>query len=97
LSGEHYDRWLDAYLDEAASRYVPRPCTGKVLLLRSSREPRGWLLDPLLGWRSFVPDGIEAAVVDGDHFTALQGSGLEQMAKIIKSSLATLPLSAQHS
>jgi thioesterase domain-containing protein len=87
-SGERYDRWLDGYLDEAAARYTPRIYDGKVDLLCSSREPRGWFLDPLFGWGAFVPAGIDAAVLDGDHFTVFQGNGLEQMAKTIDAALA---------
>ncbi len=91
-TNEHYDRWLDGYLDEAAARYVPRACNRKIALLCSSREPRGWFLDPLLGWGPFVPAGIDAAVLDGDHFTVFQGNGLEQMAKTITAALATQPV-----
>jgi thioesterase domain-containing protein/acyl carrier protein len=94
LSGEQYDHWLDSYLDEASSRYAPIPCKEKVLLLCSSREPRGWFLDPLLGWGPFIPAGVEAAVLDGDHFTVFQGNGLAQMAKTIKSAMATPSLTA---
>jgi thioesterase domain-containing protein len=86
-SSEHYDRWLDAYLDEAAARYAPRIYTEKVVLLCSSQEPRGWFLDPLLGWGPFVPAGIDRAVLDGDHFTVFQGSGLKQMAATVAAAL----------
>jgi thioesterase domain-containing protein len=58
------------------------------VLFCSAREPRGWFLDPLLGWGPFVPAGIDAAVLDGDHFTVFQGHGLEQMAKTITAALA---------
>jgi amino acid adenylation domain-containing protein len=88
LSAEHYDHWLDGYLDEASARYAPRACGGGVVLFCSAREPRGWFLDPLLGWGPFVPAGIAAAVLDGDHFTVFQGHGLEQMAQTITAALA---------
>ena len=90
-SNERYDRWLDGYLDEAAARYTPRACKEKIALLCSSHEPRGWFLDPLLGWGPFVPAGINAAVLDGDHFTVFQGNGLTQMAKTITAALAAQP------
>jgi thioesterase domain-containing protein len=91
-SNEIYDRWLDGYLDEAAARYAPRACKEKMTLLCSSHEPRGWFLDPLLGWGPFVPAGINAAVLDGDHFTVFQGNGLTQMAKTITAALAAQPV-----
>ncbi len=87
-SSERYDRWLDGYLDQAAARYTPRTYPGKVVLLCSSQEPRGWGLDPLLGWGPFVPAGIDRAVLDGDHFTVFQGSGLKQMAATVAAALA---------
>ncbi len=96
-SAEHYDRWLDAYLDEAAARYTPRARGESVVLFCSAREPRGWFLDPLLGWGPFVPAGIDAAVLDGDHFTVFQGHGLVQMAKTITSTLAASRTSARQS
>ncbi len=82
-SSEHYDRWLDGYLDRAAAGYAPRTYREKIVLLCSSQEPRGWGLDPLLGWGPFVPAGIDRAVLDGDHFTVFQGSGLKQMAATV--------------
>jgi thioesterase domain-containing protein len=87
-SSERYDRWLDGYLDEAAARYAPRTYPEKIVLFCSSQEPRGWFLDPLLGWGPFVPAGIDRAVLDGDHFTVFQGSGLKQMATTIAAALA---------
>jgi hypothetical protein len=89
LSGEHYDHWLDGYLDQAASRYAPRPYAGRITLLCSSREPRGWFIDPLLGWSRFASAGIDKAVLEGDHFTVFQGDGLRQMAKSITTAIAS--------
>ena len=94
LSNERYDRWLDGYLDEAATRYAPRACQEKIALLCSAHEPRGWFLDPLLGWGPFVPAGINAAVLDGDHFTVFQGNGLRQMANTIAAALAPPPVTS---
>ncbi|MBC7982776.1 MAG: amino acid adenylation domain-containing protein [Candidatus Obscuribacterales bacterium] len=88
LSSEHYDRWLATYLEEMSSRYVPKPYDGKVILLCSSQEPRGWFLDPLMGWRPFVSQAIEVVVLEGDHFTMFQGKGLYQMAETIGASLS---------
>jgi len=87
LSGEHYDRWLASFLEAAADRYEPQRYDGRIFLLRSSREPRGWFLEPEMGWRPFVA-GIEAAQLEGNHFTVFRGEGLKQLARLLRNSLA---------
>ncbi len=89
LSDDHYNRWLVAYLDEVSSRYTPRPYSGRVTLVRSSREPSGLFLDPMMGWSSFVPAGIDTAVLDGDHFTVFRDIGLQQLATLLAQALAS--------
>ena len=80
LSAENYDQWLLGYLEEAAQRYEPKSYPGKITLLCSTQEPRGLFLDPRLGWGDFAQEGVDVAVIDGDHFTVFKGEGLEQMA-----------------
>ncbi len=80
LSAENYDQWLLGYLEETAQRYEPKLYTGKITLLRSTREPKGLFLDSEMGWGAFASGGVEVAVIDGDHFTVFNGDGLEQMA-----------------
>jgi thioesterase domain-containing protein len=87
LSGEHYDRWLAAFLEAAADRYDPRPYEGQIFLLRSSREPHGWFLEEEMGWAPFV-SGIETAQLEGNHFTVFRGEGLKQLAQLLRQSLA---------
>jgi thioesterase domain-containing protein len=83
LSAEDYDQWLLGYVEGAAQKYEPRMFPGKLTLLCSAREPRGWFLDPEMGWGAFAAKGVEVAVIDGDHFTMFKGQGLEQMASQI--------------
>jgi amino acid adenylation domain-containing protein len=82
-SAENYDQWLLGYLDHAEQNYNPEPYAGRVLLLCSSREPKGMFLDPKMGWAALALGGVDVAIIDGDHFTMLQGEGLEQMAQHI--------------
>jgi hypothetical protein len=87
-SSEHYDRWLDGYLDGIAARYVPQPVEVARVLICSSRENRGAFLDPLLGWSGFFSGQIEVAPLEGDHFTVFRSAGLAAMAERIGGSLA---------
>jgi len=80
LSAENYDQWLLGCLEEAAQGYEPGSYPGKITLLCSTREPKGWFLDRLMGWGAFALGGVDVAVIDGDHFTVFKGKGLEQMA-----------------
>ena len=79
-SAESYDQWLLGYLDHAAQGYDPEPYAGRVMLLCSAREPKGMFLDPKMGWGALALGGVDVAIIDGDHFTMLQGEGLQQMA-----------------
>ena len=86
-SVEHYDRWLDAYLEDVTARYVPQPVDVANVLICSSRENRGWFLDPYLGWRGMFAGRVEVAPLEGDHFTVFRSSGLTMMADKIAASL----------
>jgi thioesterase domain-containing protein len=79
-SAENYDQWLLGYLEETAQGYEPKSYPGKITLLCSVREPKGLFLDPQMGWGAFALDGVDVAVIEGDHFTMFKGQGLEQMA-----------------
>jgi amino acid adenylation domain-containing protein len=88
LSSEHYDRWLDSYLDEMAARYVPRPVEVASVLICSSSENRGWFLDRYLGWSGlFGAAAMETVALEGDHFSVFQNQGLAAMAEKIAASL----------
>lgn len=88
LSSEHYDRWLDGYLDAMAARYQPSLLDIPRALICSSRENRGWFLDPLMGWGRLLP-AAQLVALQGDHFTVFQSQGLAQMAHAIESALAS--------
>jgi amino acid adenylation domain-containing protein len=88
LSAEQYDRWLLHYLEEAAAAYVPRSYPGAMTLFRSSHEPAGRFLDPLMGWGDFVEGGIELVVLEGDHFSIFQEPGVSQLARRIEAGLS---------
>ncbi len=80
LSAENYDQWLLGYLEEAEQRYEPRIYPGKITLFCSAREPKGLFLDRQMGWGPFATEGVDVAIIDGDHFTMFEGHGLKQMA-----------------
>jgi amino acid adenylation domain-containing protein len=88
---EHYDRWLDGYLDSMAARYVPQPLEVARVLICSSRENRGWFLDPQLGWGGMFTGDVEVAALEGDHFTVFRSTGLALMAERIAAALAARP------
>lgn len=78
-NAENYDQWLLGYLDNVAARYTPKFYSEKITLLCSATEPRGFFLDPKMGWGQFASEA-DVQVIDGDHFTMFQGEGLKQMA-----------------
>jgi amino acid adenylation domain-containing protein len=88
---EHYDRWLDGYLDSVAARYLPQPLEVGRALICSSRENRGWCLDPQLGWDGMFKGEVDVAALEGDHFTVFRSTGLARMAEKIAASLAASP------
>jgi thioesterase domain-containing protein len=94
LSSEHYDRWLDSYLDEMAARYVPQRVEIGNVLICSSSENRGWFLDPQMGWSGLFIGTVEMAPLQGDHFTVFQSQGLAAMAEKITVALSTSAVAA---
>jgi thioesterase domain-containing protein len=78
---ELHDKWLLDYLQSLTDRYVPGSYSGHITLLRSTREPTGWLFDPLAGWGRFArARGVTLEMIEGDHFTMFQDPGASQMA-----------------
>lgn len=55
--------------------------TGGLKVLSASRENRGWLLDPQMGWGPRFTAGVETVALEGDHFTVFQSEGLAKMAE----------------
>jgi non-ribosomal peptide synthetase component F/thioesterase domain-containing protein/acyl carrier protein len=78
---ELHDKWLLDYLRKLTDEYEPRNYDGHITLFRSTREPTGWLFDPLAGWGSFAREGaLTLEMIEGDHFTMFQDPGATQMA-----------------
>jgi non-ribosomal peptide synthetase component F/thioesterase domain-containing protein/acyl carrier protein len=84
---ESHDRWLLEHLQSCNARYEPRPYGGHISLIRSTREPTGWLFDPNAGWAPFAAAGVDLTVVEGNHFTMFQDPGVTQMAEAMTGQL----------
>jgi thioesterase domain-containing protein/aryl carrier-like protein len=79
---ELHDKWLLEYLRAMTDRYEPKSYSGHITLFRSTREPTGWLFDPLAGWGHFASEsGVSLEMIEGDHFTMFQDPGASQMAR----------------
>ncbi|HTY94109.1 MAG TPA: thioesterase domain-containing protein, partial [Steroidobacteraceae bacterium] len=81
---ESYDRWLLEHLKSCNARYEPKPYRGHISLIRSTREPTGWLFDPNAGWGAFAAGGVDLTMVEGNHFTMFQEPGVTQMAAAMR-------------
>jgi non-ribosomal peptide synthetase component F/thioesterase domain-containing protein len=87
---ELHDRWLLDYLRMLTDRYEPRSYDGHITLFRSTREPTGWLFDPLAGWGRFAHTGaVTLEMIEGDHFTMFQDPGATQMARRMAALIGT--------
>jgi len=56
-------------------------------VLRSTSEPAGPFLDPKLGWGGMAADGVDLAIIPGDHFTVFKEPGASIMAKAIEAAI----------
>ncbi|MEJ0005613.1 MAG: condensation domain-containing protein [Steroidobacteraceae bacterium] len=92
-----YDRWLLEHLQSCNARYEPKPFHGHISLIRSTREPTGWLFDPNAGWGAFATQGVDMTLVEGNHFTMFQEPGVSQMAAAMMQRIgaATVPVAAK--
>ena len=59
VADERYDHTLFKYLDGMVQCYEPKPFAGRMMVIRSSREPTGRFLDEKLGWTEFATGGVE--------------------------------------
>jgi thioesterase domain-containing protein len=87
VGDERYDQWLLHYLQDAAERYDPQPYPGRLVLFRSSEEPKGRFLDWRMGWGALVGRGVDVVEVDGDHFSMFRDPGVGGMAQYIAAKL----------
>jgi thioesterase domain-containing protein len=83
---------LDTFItnDRAAGRYVPKPYTGRVTLLRAT-EPRqygnnyhNWDADPTLGWSDLAAGGVEVLPVPGSHDNIIIRPYVEAVARQLR-------------
>ena len=65
---------------QATRRYVPKPYSGPIALMRASAGPANYP-DPRLGWRELVGDGLEVHTVPGDHITMLAEPHIQVLAE----------------
>ena len=83
---DHELRDLTRALTIAASRYVPRPYQGTVLLVRPKERPAGRRADCASGWHELVPN-LQAVDTAGNHVDMFQEPNVEQMASKLEAAL----------
>jgi amino acid adenylation domain-containing protein len=81
LTDETYDRKLLAHLEKAFKRYDAKPSQLKVAIYRSSEEPRGLFLDYDMGWNDLAKGGVDTMLIEGDHYTMFQSTGVARMSE----------------
>jgi thioesterase domain-containing protein len=61
--------------------YRPRPYTGRTVLFRASRRPRGARAADDLGWGAVIAGGLRIREVDGDHHALLRPPAVHHVAR----------------
>lgn len=77
---------LDARL-QAQIDYVPVPYPGRIVLIRSRREPFFCSYDPSLGWSELASQGLTVRIVDGDHDSILSPPDVRGLARELRACL----------
>jgi thioesterase domain-containing protein len=64
----------DKRIEQAERAYVPKPYAGKVVMFRAldSEDGKSVSLDPDLGWKPYLKNGLTIYDVPGDHLGILQ-------------------------
>jgi amino acid adenylation domain-containing protein len=91
LAPENYDQWLLTYLKQTMQNYEPKLYPGKITLFRSAEEPTGPFLDFRMGWGAYARDGVDVAIIKGDHFSMFRQPGVAQMAQELSRALGHNP------
>lgn len=86
-TAQAYDHWLLEYTTKMLDYYEPEPIGTQLTVLRSTSEPAGPFLDPKLGWGGMAADGVDLAIIPGDHFTVFKEPGASIMAKAIEAAI----------
>jgi amino acid adenylation domain-containing protein len=74
----------------AASKFVPKPYRGDVLIFRASERYLKPFDDYYLGWGSITRGGIECFEIEGDHMSILEQPAVELLAKKLDAKLLEL-------
>jgi aspartate racemase len=77
---------MDKWINEAEAAYVPKPYHGKVIMFRAmdSEERESANLDPDLGWKPYLKDGMTIYDVPGDHLGILQEPNVGEIGNRLK-------------
>jgi aspartate racemase len=81
------DYWMtDKIIQQAERAYVPKPYAGKVVMFRAldSEDGKSVSLDPDLGWKPYLKDGLTIYDVPGDHVGILQEPNVGAIGNRIK-------------
>jgi thioesterase domain-containing protein len=85
LADQAFDADLLAQLTILARRYQPKPYDGRVLMIRSSEEPRGFGLDRQNGWGTMVGPGLQMVTVRGDHLSIFMEPAITELTRHVRS------------
>jgi amino acid adenylation domain-containing protein len=67
----------------ALESYEPRPCSGRVLLIRAGSGPAVFEGQSMGGWRTLALGGVAVHHLVGDHYTIMQEPGVGMLTAII--------------
>ncbi len=76
--------------DMAFKLYNPRPYQGRIVLFRSSKQPRGIGQDPTLGWRDFFGGEVEFREIPGHYINILVEPSIKILAQKLKNLLESI-------
>jgi amino acid adenylation domain-containing protein len=71
---------IHRHIQTRAKFYQPRPFSGRALVVRSTTQPHGPLLDHSLGWNAVIDGGLDIIEVEGDHLSIFAEPGVDTMA-----------------
>jgi hypothetical protein len=72
---------IHAHIQSRAKFYRPKPFGGNALVVRSTTQPTGPLLDRSLGWSAVIDGEMRIVDVYGDHLSIFAEPGVETMAE----------------
>lgn len=72
---------------QAMMKYVPKPYSGNVLLLKAVNRPLFSTFDPELSWQKLAPGRVKLFHVPGSHEGMFKKPSVEELARILKAYL----------